>query len=1787
MKRMFLCLMALLMVFSSLPCSPVMFISSAVSQDGNMNVTASSGGITVKIDAVGASGKADVIKMPSNHYFDGDGQNGLSLFTSQKGEVIGTYNCGTSEEFLIPRYTKTFEDNIYCKYYVVQNGSILYGPVYVTDIYAPDKKVSFSHNSNKGLYADVNTDIDTIEKFGCSNVTLEIDLSKLFYANEDKSGIVLDQSINSDAIKFVSGGNNYYFSNSYIKDFDSFLSQLALSGINVSLKVVASRTSDWSRYPYALVYTTGTVGDYTAFNTSTEKGNGYFVAAMEFLAERYSNSVAYGYVQNFIIGNEIDNAYLNYAVSSIYNETTQGKVSLEVFAEEYARTLRLANNAVKKYSKNMTVSMSLSNSWTKSSFDNTDVNDSSNSYINNSYASKAVFDTLSEKLKEGGDFDWGLEYNPGYAADFVSADGVAADTGAVALLDNTVTGSYETSPVITFSNLEVLDSYLSLSKNKFCEEKRSLYVKGGASSAIMNGDSKNFEKQSANLAYAYYKSAHLDSVKAFSCIYKDKSDKAPVGLVGTDGNKKLSYSLYISIDTDKSFDLSASYLDYISFRKGSVIYSKAQGNVTSYKDTMNAVDTDFNWSEKWSEDKISVRIQESADEFRLSLEKFVFEEGEKIFVTACGNKSSYVAIYKKGDVTSKVDPIYWYYTDGENKGVNHTSGSTYAIQDGSLNASRSDLKDLPKGDYKVILFEDGNGKIYSETEISVVKSGEFYLATDKTEYKYGEDILVSADCNLDGAWVGLYKPNEIPGSINSIFWFNTKDADGSVVFQKQEHNNDSSNPSSVLAVGNYVLYLFDSSKYNSIMSKSISVVSDDGSLAAFDSVEYKLEDEIDGFANGTVIVRHSGKGRTPSDCELYWADDNGPLEGYSALAKFKITGRVTRFKMYTHTIIPEGATRLLAYAISGNIVSQEYAETKLPENCTYKLSDDFDAEFQLVSDIHIGDAYGANHFKNFLEDVVKNSKDSIGIFINGDIANNGRADQYEQLKDIVKSVPGAPTLHLAMGNHDWYGGNPGNQFLKYINEFNPDANAEHLYYDEVVDGNYFIYLSSEKAGNNLHAYLSDAQHKWLREKLEAYTKTNPDKPVFVLLHQSFYNTIAGSLPGQGWNGIADEEALKNIFKDFDNVLFFGGHSHWELDSVSCMFPGDEFYPSAFNTASTSYLWTSYNIPGGEHLDGSEGYYVRVYGDKVVLMGRDFINGVFNPSAIFVYEKPEIKTQKDTYNVSLDSNVFNLGVTTDYSERIKYTSSDENVAVVDSLGNVSVKNLGTAQISIFAPASNTKTMSKKTVTVNVLNSMQNIVANNFVKTYGDTPFQINAKVNGTPVLSYSSSDDGVASVSSDGVVTVNGVGTAEITINAASDGYYEEAQKTITVTVVKASQEITAKDIVMSYSKTPFSLGAVLTVGDGALTYTSSNTDVAEVSSDGTVSLKGSGMARITVTAAETAFYRSAVKTVSLTVSKSSQVIDAQNITKTADEDTFSLSAKLTEGDGELTYKSDNASVASVTSDGVVTIVGAGTVNITVTASRTSAYNLTTKTIVLTVNRAEQTISASDIEKYYTAESFALGAVLEKGNGKLTYSSDNTSVAVVDESGNVTLKGKGTANITVTAAQTSKFAKAEKTVKITVIEKDAQVISASSVTKYIGTKPFSLGAKLTTGDGKLTYTSSNAAVASVSKDGVVTIHKTGTVTIKVSASSTEKYNSVAKNVTLKILPKVNQTISASNIKKYVGDSSFNLRAKLTKGNGTLSYKSSNTKVATVSSKGDYNQGCGYCKDYSYSVGNHEV
>ena len=49
----------------------------------------------------------------------------------------------------------------------------------------------------------------------------------------------------------------------------------------------------------------------------------------------------------------------------------------------------------------------------------------------------------------------------------------------------------------------------------------------------------------------------------------------------------------------------------------------------------------------------------------------------------------------------------------------------------------------------------------------------------------------------------------------------------------------------------------------------------------------------------------------------------------------------------------------------------------------------------------------------------------------------------------------------------------------------------------------------------------------------------------------------------------------------------------------------------------SYLWSSYDDIVGSYTEGSNGYVIKVYKDKVMVLGRDFENGKYVSSAMFV------------------------------------------------------------------------------------------------------------------------------------------------------------------------------------------------------------------------------------------------------------------------------------------------------------------------------------------------------------------------------------------------------------------------------------------------------------------------------------------------------------------------------------------------------------------------------------------
>ena len=250
---------------------------------------------------------------------------------------------------------------------------------------------------------------------------------------------------------------------------------------------------------------------------------------------------------------------------------------------------------------------------------------------------------------------------------------------------------------------------------------------------------------------------------------------------------------------------------------------------------------------------------------------------------------------------------------------------------------------------------------------------------------------------------------------------------------------------------------------------------------------------------------------------------------------------------------------------------------------------------------------------------------------------------------------------------------------------------------------------------------------------------------------------------------------------------------------------------------------------------------------------------------------------------------------------------------------------------------------------------------------------------------------------------------------------------------------------------------------------------------------------------------------------------------------------------DVTYASDNETVASVDENGKVTAKAAGTAVITATsaAGKTAQYKLTVKTPSVKMNASAKTLYVKGSPATVTLKATTAGVT-----GKVTYTSSKPSVAAVAANGKVTAKAAGTAVIT------AKCGNYKATCKITV-KKPSVKASASAKTVFVGGTS-QIKVKKTGVSGKVTYTSSNKSVAVVSAGGKVTAKKAGTATIAVKCGSYKATCRITvKKGSLKITSKTAVSVKAK--KTTAIKAAATSKAKIT-------YRSSNTKVATVSSKG---------------------
>lgn len=182
-----------------------------------------------------------------------------------------------------------------------------------------------------------------------------------------------------------------------------------------------------------------------------------------------------------------------------------------------------------------------------------------------------------------------------------------------------------------------------------------------------------------------------------------------------------------------------------------------------------------------------------------------------------------------------------------------------------------------------------------------------------------------------------------------------------------------------------------------------------------------------------------------------------------------------------------------------------------------------------------------------------------------------------------------------------------------------------------------------------------------------------------------------------------------------------------------------------------------------------------------------------------------------------------------------------------------------------------------------------------KKYGDQGFKLEVSHKGNGKLSYSSSNEDVATVDDQGNVTIHNAGTTKLKVILGVDHNYDSDSKEVTLTVNKINHELTVdqKDVEKTYGDEAFTIHAQSKDNESAIEYASSDEKVATVDSEGNVVIKGAGKVIITVSQKESKNYKKISKEINLTVKAKKITVTVNDASKTYGDE-----------DSEFTYVND-------------------------------------------------------------------------------------------------------------------------------------------------------------------------------------------------------------------------------------------------------------------------------------------
>ncbi len=389
--------------------------------------------------------------------------------TVSSGDFIFRIKCNKKEElkaYLYKKYTVAIKTEE--KYMVLDSPKCITNP----EILSEQTNILSKKTSGKGQYG---SSLSFMQENMIPETCLTVDIGKFF-----------SPSANSGT-KFECGGSVFYYDPQYIEQLDSVLLPYAQKGIKVSLIITLTDTGNDSLNKILVHPDSQNDAEHLAYNPKSRTSLLYLRAFCEFFAQRYC--IENPCVTRIVFG---------YAVGNSYNNYNMGKKTLTEFSNDYVTAFLTVNSAVRSISGNTEIYTHIDNNW--------DMNLPFDFYYR--FDNSAFLQALNACISEYGNINWGIMLEP-YPE---------KQKNYLAFKDTSLTKEID-SDLITFSNLEILNMFLSRSELLFNNAPRNFAI-------IEKTNFSDLDEitLAADYAYNYYKAMNL-SASAYitdrNCNYKN------------------------------------------------------------------------------------------------------------------------------------------------------------------------------------------------------------------------------------------------------------------------------------------------------------------------------------------------------------------------------------------------------------------------------------------------------------------------------------------------------------------------------------------------------------------------------------------------------------------------------------------------------------------------------------------------------------------------------------------------------------------------------------------------------------------------------------------------------------------------------------------------------------------------------------------------------------------------------------------------------------------------------------------------------------------------------------------------------------------------------------------------------------------------------------------------------------------------------------------------------------------------------------------------------------------